>query len=79
MPAAQNIFPSVLLGDGYGTGREVVEFVSQAGPLGGHIGRRYHGQRLVGAAVWVTSRSTVLVTMAVLYVGQGAVEKLLTA
>ena len=54
-------------------------FFTLAGTGGGHIGRRYHGQRLVGAAVCVTSRSTVLVTMAVLYVGQGAGEKLLTA
>lgn len=54
-------------------------FFTLAGTGAGHIGRRYHGQRLVGAAVCVTSRSTVLVTMAVLYVGREAGEKLLTA
>lgn len=33
VPAA--VFQSVLIGGGYGTGREVVEYVSQAGPMGG--------------------------------------------
>ena len=33
VPAA--VFQSVLIGGGYGTGREAVEYVSQAGPMGG--------------------------------------------
>ncbi len=31
------VFQSVLIGGGYGTGREVVEFISQAGPRGGLV------------------------------------------
>lgn len=36
MPAA--VFQSVIVGGGYGTGREVVEFISQYGPYGGLYG-----------------------------------------
>lgn len=35
VPAA--VFQSVLIGGGYGTGREAVEYVTQAGPIGGFL------------------------------------------
>ena len=136
MPGA--VFQAVLIGGGYGTGREAVEYVTQAGPSGGLLAvlcfflattvvlictfefsrvfqvydYRSFFRALLGRGWWlfevlalvlmtlvlavvisaattmlfdwfalpqlVTTLGVIMLTAAVLYVGQGAVERLLS-